>query len=475
MSTSLYSDIGTSEVARLLNHAYSLCLGNNITKLENGYLTAREMVRITRIMREWKTNADTLLDSMQKANAQAFLVRSIRNALESESSDECSIPFSMSTISLADQVLVSEDKAFEVLGNSKLVSAAALAVRDFPEVRWALPGIIPEGLSMISSQPKAGKSWFCLACLKAIASGGVALGRITTTQGHALYISLEDSERRIKDRLAMLGGDFPEQLDILTELPKDVAIAQYIENYLTIHNDTRLVIVDTLGRALHSDVNNYAEMTEALNPLQRLAFDFHTGIVLVHHTKKRTDQSDSDVFDSSLGSQGIFGAMDTTMILERKRGQSDAVLHVVGRDVPDAEYSLSLDTESMRWVITDEMPLVIEAGPEKRKILDIIGEFTEPISTGYIASQLGKSVSTISGHLKKLKDDNLVNSPEYGLWTFGGAMTGATESTESTESTTSSSSAGTVTFGGFGTFGPDSKPEPKVPSTKQRMLDMVTS
>ena len=70
--------------------------------------------------------------------------------------------------------------------------------------------LIPEGLHILAGAPKIGKSWLALwLCL--CVSQGQALWNFATTQGEALYLSLEDSFQRIQTRLFDLAGGPPLQ------------------------------------------------------------------------------------------------------------------------------------------------------------------------------------------------------------------------------------------------------------------------
>jgi hypothetical protein len=42
------------------------------------------------------------------------------------------------------------------------LTAAELMGCKFPEVQWAVPGIIPEGVTLLAGTPKPGKSWASL-------------------------------------------------------------------------------------------------------------------------------------------------------------------------------------------------------------------------------------------------------------------------------------------------------------------------
>lgn len=77
------------------------------------------------------------------------------------------------------------------------------------------------------------------------------------------------------------------------------------------------MVIDTLFRLIRlKDGNSYNEVTNALDPLIRLARGSGVSIFAVHHSKK----GDSDVEDCLLGSTAIFGSVDTTILLKRYEG-----------------------------------------------------------------------------------------------------------------------------------------------------------
>ncbi|MFD0492570.1 AAA family ATPase [Saccharopolyspora spinosporotrichia] len=51
-------------------------------------------------------------------------------------------------------------------------TADALMATDFPDPRWAVPGILAEGVNVLAGPPKVGKSWMSLGLALAVASGG---------------------------------------------------------------------------------------------------------------------------------------------------------------------------------------------------------------------------------------------------------------------------------------------------------------
>ncbi len=91
-------------------------------------------------------------------------------------------------------------------------TAADLMNEELPPVRRAVPGILPEGLSLLAGKPKLGKSWLALGLAVTKASGGVALGKIPVDRGEVLYLALEDNRRRLQNRLRKVldGNPAPE-------------------------------------------------------------------------------------------------------------------------------------------------------------------------------------------------------------------------------------------------------------------------
>src|SRR5258708_7721088 len=72
--------------------------------------------------------------------------------------------------------------------------------RELPPIQWAIPDILPEGLTLLAGKPKLGESGLALAMALAVAAGGGALGTLPVTQGEVLYLALEDNERRLQSR-----------------------------------------------------------------------------------------------------------------------------------------------------------------------------------------------------------------------------------------------------------------------------------
>ena len=251
-----------------------------------------------------------------------------------------------------------------------------LAAR-FPPPRWAVQGIISEGVNVLAGAPKLGKSWFALGLAMAVASGGYALGKIRVDQGEALVLAMEDTGRRLQSRLGMmLDGDRPglTGLHLNTEWPRASAGGLAgLDKWLTDRPAIRIVVVDVLARFrdLGSDTGSaYLQDYAAVSGLKQLADRHGVCILIVHHDRKA---GADDWLDRVSGTHGIAGAADALLLLDRGRGEADGQLMVTGRDVDEAAYGLSFDKTRGLWTILGDAAEWVRT-PEEREVLDLLDE-----------------------------------------------------------------------------------------------------
>src|SRR5699024_1526298 len=82
-------------------------------------------------------------------------------------------------------------------------------------------------------------------------------------------------------------------------------------------------------------------------------------ILLVHHLRKMG--SPGDPFERISGTNGILGAVDTSMVMTREsRRDEDTLLSVVGRDVDMQEIYISFDKDSCRWSVKGDADWITE-------------------------------------------------------------------------------------------------------------------
>ncbi|MFD8391711.1 AAA family ATPase [Streptomyces sp. NPDC059680] len=280
-------------------------------------------------------------------------------------------------------------------------TADALYRAEFPQARWAVPDLIPEGLTVLTGAPKVGKSWICLGLGLAVATGGKALDSIPVEQGEALYLALEDTPRRMQSRLhRMLGeGEPPPGLHIHVDLPAGLG---GIRRWLDQHPGARLVMVDVLQKVRSEsgrETSAYAADYAAITALKHLADAYQVAFVVVHHIRKAQS---SDWMDATSGTNGINGAADATLFFSRARGEAEGLLNLTGRDVEENEYALRRNDGSMTWYLVDGPADIATATEPNAKILAHLHEHgpSTPKQVAEATGQDPKTVRTLMGRLR---------------------------------------------------------------------------
>ena len=80
------------------------------------------------------------------------------------------------------------------------ISGAKLMDLEFMPQEFVVRGLLPKGLSILGGAPKIGKSWLMLELALRVAKGEPMWG-METKQGTVLYYCLEDTLKRIQQRL----------------------------------------------------------------------------------------------------------------------------------------------------------------------------------------------------------------------------------------------------------------------------------
>jgi hypothetical protein len=106
-------------------------------------------------------------------------------------------------------------------GRVQVLSARELARQELPPIRYVVRGLVPEGLTLLAGDPKAGKSWAVLGMGLAVATGEHAFGYFGTERGDVLYFALEDSPQRLQERVDTLlkGWVAPDNLRLVCRVP----------------------------------------------------------------------------------------------------------------------------------------------------------------------------------------------------------------------------------------------------------------
>jgi hypothetical protein len=291
-------------------------------------------------------------------------------------------------------------------------TAQSLYQTEFAPLVFTVNNLLPEGVFLLAASPKVGKSWLALQLCFAVASGSQVLGE-QATQGDALYLALDgDSDRRLKSRLQTLGMDTlaPEALESMhfeTTWPRmNDGGEQALDQWLEAHPRTRLVVVDVLERVRprrDPTANPYGEDYAALEALKRIAGKRRLSIVVVHHTRKA---SADDAAQLVSGTQGLTGAADGIIVLQRPRGEEKGTLHLIARDLAkDGDYAVSF--RNGQWQMIGPAALVAKTEVQS-EIVEALRTNGGPMGVTEIAAAVGKAKSTIHQALRTMGRDGRV-------------------------------------------------------------------
>ncbi|MEP6742132.1 MAG: AAA family ATPase, partial [bacterium] len=303
---------------------------------------------------------------------------------------------------------------------NKIRSAKELMALVFPEPKWAIPGLLPEGVNILAGRPKLGKSWLALNIAVAVASGGRAVGAIEVEGGDVFYLALEDGERRLQDRLrtTLAGGAVPENLSFVTVWEKfDEGGLPKLREWLVGHPNARLIIIDTLKRVRpHERMNSrlYDGDYDAIGPLGDLAREFGVCVVVVHHTRKADSE---DPLDLVSGSLGLTGAADGVLVLKRARGQADAVLHATGRDFEDKEIALRWDAALTTWRMLGDAS-EFKRSNERQELIDLFKAECKPLAPKAVSDILDRDRSAIRKLLWTMARDGELHADGNGRYSL---------------------------------------------------------
>ncbi len=219
-----------------------------------------------------------------------------------------------------------------------LISAKDVLASEDAETSWTLEGILPAGgMSLLVAKPKVGKTTLAFNLAVAVAKGAEFLNH-ATMQGPVVYLALEEKKGEIKKKLQGAGitdepirfhfGSAP--LNALKEVEP-----------LIVETKAKLLIIDVLQKFCRvRDLNDYAQVTNTLEPLMSAARKQGCHILLTHHAGK-VDRADGD---DILGSTGLLGGVDTSIqIKKREKRRTFFTIQRYGEDVPETVIELQED------------------------------------------------------------------------------------------------------------------------------------
>ncbi|WP_344336069.1 AAA family ATPase [Brevibacterium salitolerans] len=306
-------------------------------------------------------------------------------------------------------------------------NGAWLDAQEFPPLQWAVHGLVPEGFGLLTGPPKLGKSWFILGILLSISGGNRALGQIHVQQREVLYLALEDGDRRMQARVHRLTGGTPTPATFyFTTRAEASEVPAMVRAWLGTHPQG-VVSLDTLGRVMPPALpgeSAYQRDYRVGAQLKAITDDFPgSTLIVVHHTRK---QGSSDWMDSTSGTNGLNGAADWTLSLERSRNDGEAVIRVTGRDVPEGEYAATMTDGTwalMGTSLRDAADAVRTAqaqeglGDRSADIVGYISQNPQGVRAAELAQAFGMESNQARTYLSRLTKAERIANPGRGLYT----------------------------------------------------------
>ena len=232
----------------------------------------------------------------------------------------------------------------------KPVTLTDLNMRPQNDMSWLVDELLPyDGLSLLAGTPKAGKSTLS-RCLASAVGGEKStwLGK-AVNEGTVLHLALEERMDTVLNHYNLLNAPADRIILIENPWPKPKDPVAKLQSLISEFHPV-LVIIDPLIRCVEiRNTNDYAEVSEALDPYINLARCFKTHIMFVHHANKHGGEFGNEV----MGTQAITGGVDTIISLKNAGGQR--MFRAWGRDgveIPDS--MLNLDNGWMDVVGTNQ-------------------------------------------------------------------------------------------------------------------------
>ena len=282
-----------------------------------------------------------------------------------------------------------------------VIDGETLMDKRLPPTKFCVDTLLPQGLCILGGSPKVGKSWLVLDLCVHVAQGTPLWG-LDVTRGDVLYLCLEDSERRIQERLNTITDNVPDGMYFATGCTSiESGVCDWLRDFKRQHPALCLVAIDTfqLIRTPTPEVSYGGDYAE-LRVLKKLADELGICLLLVHHLRKMNDR---DPVNKLSGSTGISGAVDAIFVLDKnERIERFATLYASGRDIRDRKIQLELDKDACVWtLIADSLTMPETMLPDemayvfgfvwRSKNHGFVGTNTELAQ--HVSSALGKEVN----------------------------------------------------------------------------------
>ena len=193
---------------------------------------------------------------------------------------------------------------------SPLINLDQLANRPDLEVEYYCPDWIPVGAkTILSAEPKTGKTILLFHILKAVLEGGKFLGK-QCHPARVLYLT-EQTEQEFKKQIGEVKGLMGNKnffVLLAEETPQHIKTwedtIEFAERMLSL-TKSKILVVDTFGGLAklppHGE-NDSATIQNQINKLNALFRQRYLSVILTHHNRKKSEDQKNPGSNLSIGS-----------------------------------------------------------------------------------------------------------------------------------------------------------------------------
>ena len=269
--------------------------------------------------------------------------------------------------------------------------------------KFCIDTLLPQGITILGGAPKIGKSWWVLDLCVRIAKGE-NLWNMQTSKGTTLYLCLEDTLRRVQERLSLITDDIPSNAFFATSAHTLAeGLCDEIRTFVKEHPDTVFVAIDTFQIVRNGGMeSSYGNDYEEIRLMKKLADELNISLLLVHHLRK---QGDSDPLNKLSGTTGIVGAVDSVFVLDKsKRNENLATLICTGRDIEHRQLELRFSSKDYVW------ELVSDSREQPEKLL--------PVEMESFVQFMKEKVMYVGGNSELVEEFNITTDSEVTVKGF---------------------------------------------------------
>ena len=308
----------------------------------------------------------------------------------------------------------------------------ALASMTPPAKRIYVEDFNIEGVRVLIGQPKMGKSWLIMQEAQAVAQGNPDFLGMPVKRGRVLYCGFEDGANRLHHRINALGYDKNPCPDIKYWHDPEETAAGNLAKMIAIHNQFPfdVMYIDTMKWWLGSSGARfgtaYDQSVEDLKPLIQFANAKGVSLTLTTHMKK-DKRGTEDWMDLVQGSIGSLATASSAVMLDRRRGEDDALLHRTGRDfIDDDDIAVQWQGMPMGWNLSPYSAASMNArnqlkrGGMPDRIVSILQQNPPMVSKDGLKKQVGGDQSNTKGNfyraLRDLENKGTIGYDDDNVW-----------------------------------------------------------